>query len=240
MDILLGIFKPRHDSTHIWDLKLRPEHMRDGKYGRRSSEVKLLMRDSVAGLVQSDGSLARAGLSAVSAMKGLLAKDQASVDIRALNKSFSDDDDEDDDESSEGSEKVDEFDNSLLSSKAQAESFLPITGSLKINKFRTSRQHGYYSDFHGSSLMLTSFSELTVDHDLLMDEVSPLFCPSFNFIPSYILNSCHLDRIRAKRRSDTLRSFLGPSKAESISMWKTSLLIQLHEDLHCITNMIST
>jgi hypothetical protein len=43
MDIMLGIFKPSYDKKHIWDLKLRPEHIRHGSLGRRESESKLLM-----------------------------------------------------------------------------------------------------------------------------------------------------------------------------------------------------
>jgi hypothetical protein len=42
MDIMLGIFKPSYDKKHIWDLKLRPEHIRHGSLGRRESESKLL------------------------------------------------------------------------------------------------------------------------------------------------------------------------------------------------------
>jgi hypothetical protein len=39
IDMLLGVFKPHYKDKHIWELKLRPEHLRHGRFGRRSSEL---------------------------------------------------------------------------------------------------------------------------------------------------------------------------------------------------------
>jgi hypothetical protein len=39
MDLLLGIFEPRKDASHIWEHKLRARHLRVGKLGRRTSDL---------------------------------------------------------------------------------------------------------------------------------------------------------------------------------------------------------
>ena len=43
IDMLLGVFKPHYKEKHIWELKLRPENIRHGKYGRRSSDISGLL-----------------------------------------------------------------------------------------------------------------------------------------------------------------------------------------------------
>jgi hypothetical protein len=39
MDLLLGIFEPKKDQSHIWEHKLRARHLRTGKLGRRTSDL---------------------------------------------------------------------------------------------------------------------------------------------------------------------------------------------------------
>jgi hypothetical protein len=42
MDLLLGIFEPKKDESHIWEHKLRARHLRVGKLGRRTSDLLTL------------------------------------------------------------------------------------------------------------------------------------------------------------------------------------------------------